>query len=178
MVLRDYSALRSGSLCPRRQSNQNAAETSLVSDFQLLPGGSCVASEGEKGISRCFSLLRIICRRSLPDGPRTDGLRNLFAKAADNVRRITQAVICSFVSGSGKVPSPSRFACHLPQRGRQEKMQSLALALPLGELSNEVRLRGHFAQIFCFQQAFYGLQITTAVMRPTSLAASAKSLGV
>ena len=32
---RGYSALRSGSLCPRRQSDQNAAETSLVSDFPL-----------------------------------------------------------------------------------------------------------------------------------------------
>ena len=30
---RRYSALRRGLLCPQRQSNQNAAETSLVSDF-------------------------------------------------------------------------------------------------------------------------------------------------
>ena len=46
-----------------------------------------MASEGDTGIERCFSLLRTILLGGLPDGPRTDGHRFLFATAADEVQR-------------------------------------------------------------------------------------------
>ena len=94
------------------KSTQKIAETSLVSDFQLLPGGSCVAPEGDRFIVSRFSLPRTIYLRGLPDGPRTDDLRNLFAVATDEVQRICAVMICSPVTENYKALPHYELQCY------------------------------------------------------------------
>ena len=79
-VLWRCSALRRGLLCPQRQSNQNAAETSLVSDFPFLALAHA-AHQKERSSVSCFSHQDSSCLTS-PAGPRRHTLQDMFAASA------------------------------------------------------------------------------------------------
>ena len=72
-----YSAFRRGLLCPRRQSNQNAAETPLVSDFRFCASGRAsrqrklpTPNQQELRRSILLSILRLPARK--PSDARLD----------------------------------------------------------------------------------------------------------
>ena len=92
-VLWRYSALRRGLLCPQRQSNQNAAETSLVSDFQFraMAHGS---RQKERIFDSCFSH-QDPSHPTSPAGPRRHRLQKRFAASALADGRNCAVVSCT-----------------------------------------------------------------------------------